>query len=398
MSRVRRIALSGGDRGGTIPGWVEALAIGLASRAFSVLVIWGAWAFDIPHQPAAKVQTPFVIWDGQWYEFIARVGYHAEAVAKTPYGPGYHDFAFFPVWPYLVRLLSLDGRYPFATVGPVAANVLFLLASIGIFAVLERLGNRAGDGDRASGDDIGDDGRGRSVARWGLALFAFSPAAYVFSLAYGESLFIVFVALFFVVVEEPWETLTGARLAILTAAAQLTRITGAALAFASIPDLFSRERRGRGLVVIGSSIVAFAAWWTFIAILTGNPMGYMLGTPSWFLNQRPTPIPVGIASLWDAHPEVSVIAVAFIVLIVIGTRWVARRGEWRMALFCIACIASCALDTQTTMPRLVAIAFPAFAGLAGWLRSWRWRGALLVVFAGVQAALAAGAVQRYLVP
>lgn len=368
-----------GRAGRRLPGWVEALAIALVSRAFSVAVIWGAWAFDLPHQPGSKVQTPFVIWDGQWYEFIARVGYHADAVAKTPYGPGYHDFAFFPAWPYLVRLLSLDGRVPFATAGPVAANVLFLLATIAIFGVLERVA-------------------GRSIARWGLALFAFSPAAYVFSLAYGESLFIVFVALFFVVVEEPWETLTGARLAILTAAAQLTRITGAALAFASIPDLFSRERRTRGLVVIGSSIVAFAAWWTFIAVLTGNPMGYMLGTPSWFLNQRPTPIPVGIASLWDAHPEVSVVAVVLIALIVIGTRWIARRGEWRLALFCIACIASCALDTQTTMPRLVAIAFPAFGGLAGWLRSWRWRAALLVVFAGVQAALAAGAVQRYLVP
>jgi len=363
----------------TVPGWVEALAIGLASRAFSALVIWGSWAFDIPHQPGEKVQTPFVIWDGQWYEFIARNGYHAEAVSKTPYGPGYHDFAFFPMWPYLTRLFAIDNRENFATVGPVLANVLFLVAALAIFTILERVG-------------------GRSIARWGLALFAFSPAAYVFSLAYGESLFMVFVALFFLVVEEPWDATSGIRLAILTAAAQLTRITGAALAFASIPDLFSREHRTRGLVVIASSIVAFGAWWTFIAILTGNPMGYMLGTPSWFLNQRPTPIPVGIASLWDAHPEVSVVAVVFIVLVVIGTRWIAGRGEWRMALFCIACIASCALDTQTTMPRLVAIAFPAFGGLAAVLRSWRWRAGLLVVFGAVQAALAAGAVQRYLVP
>jgi Mannosyltransferase (PIG-V) len=366
-------------RADSVPGWVEALAIGLVSRGFSVLVIWGAWAFDIPHQTAARVQTPFVVWDGQWYEFIARTGYHASAVVKTPFGPGYHDFAFFPMWPYLVRLLSFDGQETFATVGPVTANVLFLVAAIAFHAILDRVG-------------------GRSIARWGLALFAFSPAAYVYSMAYGESLFLVFVGAFFVTIARPWDRIQGFRLAILTAAAQLTRITGAALAFASIPDLFRRETRVRGIVIIGSSVVAFAAWWTFIAILTGNPMGYMLGTPSWFLNQHAYPIPTGIASFFYAFPDVSTIAVLFIALVVVGSRWLAQRGEWRLALYCLACIASCALDTQTTMPRLVAVAFPAFGGLAAVLPSWRWRAALLVVFAGVQAALAGGAVQRYLVP
>ena len=323
-----------------IPGWLEALAIGVLSRVFSIVVLVGAWKLDIPHQ-ANKFQNPFVIWDAQWYEFVARNGYHANAVAKTPYGPGYHDFAFFPAWPALLRVLSLDNRISIDTVEPIAANALFLVSIVAIWSVMDRIG-------------------GRSIARWGLALFAFSPAAYVFSLGYGEPLFLVFVSRFFVAVEERLTV----RAALLTVGAQLTRLTGAALAFASIPDLFNRETRNRAMLVIGGSIVAFGAWWIWIAILTSNPMGYMLGTPSWFLNQRPNPIPVGIASFWDAHQEVAVVAVVFIALLVAGTRWVAKRGETRLALFCLACIASCALDTQTTMPRLVAVAFPAFVGLA----------------------------------
>jgi hypothetical protein len=362
-----------------LPGWLEALLIGVASRVFSMVVLFGAWTLDIPRHSGTRFANPWVIWDGEWYRWIAQHGYHAEAVAKTAYGPGYHDFAFFPAWPLLVRALTLDNRIPFDVVAPIAANVLFLIATVSIWSILERIG-------------------GKTVARWGLALFAFSPAAYVYSLAYGEPLFLLLVSRFFVAIDEVWSIGTGIRAAVLTIGAQLTRITGAALAFASLPDLLHRETRARGVVVIGSSIAAFAAWWTWIAVLTGNPTGYMLGTPSWFLNQRPTPIPVGIASLWDAHQEVSVIAVAFIVLIVIGTRWVARQGETRLALFCLACVASTALDTQTTMPRLVAIAFPAFAGLAAILPSTRWRWALLGLFASTQAALAAGAVQKFLVP
>jgi hypothetical protein len=362
-----------------LPGWLEALLIAAASRIFSIAVLFGAWKLDIPHQGGSHVDNPWVIWDGEWYRWIAQHGYHAEAVTKTAYGPGYHDFAFFPTWPLLVRALTLDNRLPFDTVAPIAANVLFLIAAISIWSVIERVG-------------------GKTVARWGLALFAFSPAAYVFSLAYGEPLFLVFASRFFVAIDKAWSVGTGIRVALFTVGAQLTRITGAALAFASLPDLLKRETRTRGLVVIASSVVAFGAWWTWIALLTGNPTGYMLGTPSWFLNQRPTPIPVGIASLWDAHLEVSVVAVIFIVLLVAGTRWIARQGETRLALFCLACFASTALDTQTTMPRLVAVAFPAFAGLAAILPSTRWRWALLGLFAATQAALAAGAVQRFLVP
>jgi len=359
------------------PGWVEALAIGAVSRAFSIAILVGAWALHIPAASWRSFDSPFVIWDGQWYTFIARYGYHAEAVVKSQYGPGLHDFAFFPAWPILLQVLSLDNRLPLDVVAPIAANVLFLVAAVAIYSILERVG-------------------GRAVARWGLALFSFSPAAHVYSLAYSEPLFLVFVSRFFIALDERY----SARASLLALGAQLVRVTGAALAFASLPDLLHRETRTRGLLVIGACILAFGAWWTWIAILTGDPMGYMLGTPSWFLNQRPEPIPTGIASFFEPSvpPWISIVALALIAVLAVGTRWVWRRGEARLALFSFACLASTMLDTQTTMPRLAAIAFPAFGGLAAILPSDRWRWLVLGAFAVVQAVIAANVVQRYLVP
>jgi hypothetical protein len=359
----------------TYPGWAEALAIGVASRAFSVLVLWVPWTLRTPPSTLAQSDSPFMVWDGAWYAFIARYGYHADAVARTPYGPGYHDFAFFPAWPSLLRVLTLDGRLPIDVIGPLAANLLFLVAAITVFAILARIG-------------------GRAVARWGLALFAFSPAAFTFSLAYTEPLFLVLASSFFVAAERR----DRVRAAILAGAAQLTRVMGAALAFASLADLRRRETRGQAIFVIGATVVAFAAWWTFIAILTGDPMGFMRGTPSWWLNQRPTPIPVGIGSFLDRDQWISPIVIVLIALVALGGRWVQRRGETRLALYVFATLASCVLDTQTVMPRLLAIAFPAFGGIAATLPSARARWALLGAFALTQVLVGAFAVRRVIVP
>ena len=360
-------------------GWIEAVVIAVASRAFSLAVLFGAWALRLPPTTFKPVDNPLVIWDAQWYSYIAHNGYHADAVVHTQYGPGLHDFAFFPAWPLLVKAVSLGNRLPIDTVAPILANVLFVLAAVSIFSILERVG-------------------GRSVARWGLALFAFGPAAYVYSLGYSEPLFLVFASRFFISIEERATAAGSVRSAVLAFGTQLVRVTGAALAFASLPDLLDRATRRRGILIIGASIVAFAGWWTWIAILTHNPTGYLLGTPSWFLNFQPTPIPTGIASLTDAQVPMSVVAVILIALLAAGTRWVARRGELRLALFCFACLASTMLDTQTTMPRLASVAFPAFGGLAAILPSTRWRAAAFAIFAGSQLVIAAYTVRRLVVP
>jgi hypothetical protein len=315
------------------------------------------------------------MWDGQWYVWIAGNGYHADAVVHTAFGPGYHDFAFFPAWPMVVRLVSLGGTLPLDAVAPITANVLFLLGGFAIWTILDRVA-------------------GRRIGLWGLALFAFSPGAFLFSISYSEPLYLLIAGLFFIAAERRF----AARSAILAGLAQLTRVLGVALAFASLPDLFRLETRRQAILVIGATVLAFVGWWTWIALLTGDPMGYMLGTPSWWLNQRPQAIPVGIGSFFDRDQWTDVIALGLLVSTVLGTRWIVRRGELRLGLYALACIASCALDTQTVMPRLLAIAFPAYAGFAAVLPTWRWRVAALVLFAAAQVAFGAAVTVRLIVP
>lgn len=358
----------------SLPGWGEALLIAGLSRLFSIAIVWGSWALHIPGG-RTNFANPFAMWDGEWYLWIAKNGYHAQAVVKTPFGPGLHDFAFFPAWPILVRTLSLNGQVPVDTIAPILANLLFLVAAISVHAVIERVG-------------------GRSIARWGLALLAFSPAAFIFSVAYSEPLFLVLVAAFFVAADDR-DTVRSGLLAVL---AGLTRVTGAALAFASLPDLFQRGTRRQGLLVIAGCILAFGAWWTWIAVLTGNPTGYMLGTPSWWENFRQTPIPVGFLSFFDRDQWTSPIAAALLVLVALGTRWLVQKGELRLAFFCVAVLMSTMLDTQTVMPRLLLIAFPAYGGMAAILPSTRWRWVLLGAFAVTEVVFGAAVTERYIVP
>jgi hypothetical protein len=358
----------------SIPGWVQALLIGVASRIFSIAIVYGSWALQIP-SGRGQFPNPFTMWDGQWYTYIAVNGYHAQAVVQTPFGPGYHDFAFFPAWPMLIRALSLGNQLPVDVVAPIAANILFLIAAISVWAVLERVG-------------------GRSIARWGLALLAFSPAAFIFSVGYSEALYLVFVSRFFVAIDERLDVRTG----LLALGAQLTRVTGAALAFASLPDLFNRETRRRGLLVIAACVIGFGAWWTWIALLTNNPTGYMLGTPSWWLNQRPTPIPVGLGAFFDRDEWTDPIAAGLLLLVALGGRWLYKRHETRLALFVFAVLGSCMLDTQTVMPRLLLIAFPAFGGMAAMLPANRLRWGLLAMFAATQIVFGSMVTQRYIVP
>ena len=360
--------------GRSLPGWGEALVIGAVSRLFSIAIVYGAWALHLPGG-RTNFANPFTMWDGEWYVFIAKSGYHAQAVVKTQYGPGLHDFAFFPAWPILVRTVSANGALPIDVVAPVLANLLFLVAAVSIYAVIERVG-------------------GRSIARWGLALLAFSPAAFIFSVAYSEPLFLVFVATFFVAAADRDTVRSG----VLAVMAGLTRVTGAALAFASLPDLLNRETRRQGLLVIAGCIVAFGAWWTWIAILTGNPTGYMLGTPSWWENFRQTPIPVGFLSFFDRDQWTSPIAAALLVLVALGARWLVQKGELRLAFLSFAVLMSCMLDTQTVMPRLLLVAFPAYGGMAAILPSARWRWLLLGAFAVTQVVFGAAVTERYIVP
>ncbi|MHB8399480.1 MAG: mannosyltransferase family protein [Candidatus Limnocylindrales bacterium] len=330
-------------------------AIALGSRLFSVILVLGSSGL-LPHRPTGVIQTgPFAIFDGSWYLSIAQNGYHASPLLPFAAG-GYHDFAFFPMWPLLIRLASAWAILPTETVAVVVANALFVLAALLIFRLFER-------------------SVGRDLAVGGLVLLSFSPAAYVFSLAYSESLFLLIAAIFFTVSERcRW---------IPVMFAQLTRLSGFALVATTFVDIRATPTRRAGLVTLVSGVAGFAIWWVFVALLTGDPLGYMRGIPLWYVNQVTggPGQPTGVQSLLTAPYGLGFLIAALLALLLGAGFRLMRRGETRWGLYVLVCVSSTMLEAWDSMPRLAVVAFPAFASVAAMVPAgWR-RRALFTCFA-----------------
>jgi hypothetical protein len=296
--------------------------------------------------------NPFAAWDAGWYLGIARFGYHARAVRITPSGV-YHDFAFFPLWPGLIRLLSIgnaDGRI----IAVVAANVLFVLAVVVIWRLF------------ANRFDTG-------TATRGVVLLVFSPAAYVFSMGYSEPLLLLLVALAFVVPRGSLLRLPFAALAV------GTRIAGTAVVVSAALMVIVRQGRTRW-VALGTAVAgtaAFAAWWLFIAQLTNDPLGFLHGSPSW---ARVTGLLGIIRDLEKPTPER--VAWAAVVLIVLAGAVRVGRRDLELGVYAVVAIAMSALPGSLidSTPRYALAAFPAFAGLAFGLGK---KGTLFLAIVGI---------------
>ena len=118
---------------------------------------------------ADGIFSPLAQFDAAWYLNIAEHGYGAPALP----GSTGETYAFFPLYPLLVRTLALGGGP-----GPqlVAAYVLSLACFLGALALLRRL---------VALDD------GPRVADAAVLLLALSPAAAFFVAPYTESLFLL---------------------------------------------------------------------------------------------------------------------------------------------------------------------------------------------------------------
>ncbi len=194
-------------------------------------------------------------WDGWWYLGIARDGYHA-----APLVDGYHDYAFLPLWPALIRLLSWPWPSLAGPIAVVLANVLFVA---GLF-ILVRLGEKV----------VGPE---RAVA--GAAILAIFPFSAVFSMAYAESLFLCLSTGAFLAAERDRRALAG----ILVALAAMTRLQGAVLALPVWLVLFlhdgRRLRASQAWLLLGP--LAALAILGGVTLIAGGPQAYGSAQAAW---------------------------------------------------------------------------------------------------------------------
>jgi len=308
------------------PWFAVPVAIAVASRVYSSVVL-GVLA----SLPGMRGGLPGV-WDAAWYIRIAEGGYHGGVVH------GGHDFAFFPSWPLLVKVASL-GVLPLDVTGAVVANILFVVAAALIWRVLaERLGDAAATG--------------------GIALLAFAPPAYVFSLPYSEPLFLLASAAYFLAGPESRWRLP------LAALTMLTRIAGAAVVASALTRAATSHGRARwaALAAAAAGCLAFAIWWGFIALLTRQFTGFLHGSPSWAHADS------GLARIVAAVRQPSVARLAWLAFLgIVGLGAIRLLPiDRELAVFSIVALALALLPggTVNSMPRYALSAFPAFAGLA----------------------------------
>lgn len=345
-------------------GRLFALGIVLLSRAYSIaLIVTAGGVSEAGWIHLTDAGSAFAAWDGQWYIHIAEHGYHREPLVALERG-GYHDFAFFPLWPALIRIVSF-GVIPAELAATVAANVLFVIAALLAFEVFRRLSPE-------------------TTALRGLALFCFAPAAFVGSMAYSESLFLALAAAYFLV--SPASPIRPA----LAALALAARLTGLALAAASAVVI--TRRPVPSVLAIAAIAVVSIGWVAFVALLTGDPTGYLRGSPSWYTVGGSVG---GLLSLIDGirHPSpYLLIAVPLTVVMLLGS-----VGLWRqhpeLAAYSFATAAmTIAVAHWVNWPRHSWLAFPAFLWLAQWLPA-RAHAPVLGLFCAGQAVLVVGTIR-----
>ncbi|MEU2063416.1 glycosyltransferase family 39 protein [Streptomyces sp. NPDC013455] len=193
-------------------GYAAVRALGLA-----VLAVWST----------ARGTSAYTLltarWDSLWYTRVAELGYGYEV--RLPNGDVHSNLAFFPLLPWLERLLHAVTPLSYADAGFVVSLLASLAAAAGIFAVADRV-------------------YGPRVGLTAVLLWAVLPVGIVQSMAYSESLFTALAAW------SLYAVMTGRWLSagVLAALAGLTRPVGAAVVAAvwvAGVISFGRERGAR---------------------------------------------------------------------------------------------------------------------------------------------------------
>ncbi|MFI1851399.1 mannosyltransferase family protein [Streptomyces sp. NPDC020480] len=318
-------------------------------------------------------------WDSIWYSRIAEEGYGY--TLRLPDGSVHSDLAFFPLLPWLERLISAVTPLDAPNAGLAVSWVASLFAAWGIFAIGDRL-------------------HGRRAGTALVALWAVLPVGVVQSMAYSESLFTALAAW------GVYALLTGRWVwaGSLAALAGLTRPVGAAViaavwitaAVALSPD--GRWRRPwrpehrRMLLGVALAPLGWLGYVAWVGVRTGSVTGYLDVQAGWRNG-----FDGGVAFVrfvWGllagpAFPAGLGLLVGVALLIWLFLRCV-RRGEPLPVLVYAGVVLALALTAKGyfgSKPRLLLPAFPILLPAAAALARLRTsRAALILAWVGLASA------------
>ena len=236
------------------------IAIFAASR-FLIVVAAVVAETLIPRNPGLNpgadgpIIRSLTSWDGWYYLGIVSGGYQADPVAGA-----YSNVAFPPLYPALVKVLSLPFPAFAGVVAVVVSNVAFLLA----LALLVRLGTPY---------------IGRRRATLAAGLLVIYPFASAFAMAYTESLFLLLMVASFLAVERGHRAWAGVFFALTV----LCRLQGLALilplAILMLRQDGWRPKASLGWLLLGP--LAAAVFLAYIATVTGSSTAFLDAQQAW---------------------------------------------------------------------------------------------------------------------
>lgn len=320
-----------------------------------------AWLEVVP-TPDVPAYTPPSLHGAA--ESLAGVWLRADAlwylrIAEHGYGPEVGSYAFYPMFPLLVRAAAPLFRGNELYAGLAVANAACVLGLVFIFAIAESLLDR----------------RAAKAAVLGLALF---PTAFFLTAPYGEAVFLAAGA--------------GAVLAAIKGRAAPAALAGAAAALARpfgvllvLPLAAIGFRRGRRSLAAGLGPVAGAgAWYAWTAAALGDPLA-AAGVQSYWQRRiafPPATLLEGAAAWWrwrgtplGPYFLADLAAALFALgLVAAGVASLRRAGArpaiaWGLAIYCLLALAMPLASRfpprpLLSLPRAVLGLFPAFLGYA----------------------------------
>ncbi|WP_454044492.1 hypothetical protein [Cellulosimicrobium sp. Marseille-Q8652] len=366
------------------PWWVQALAVYGLARALSaaVLVVVSRSQEENLWTGAAPSYLAYTgrMWDASWYEQIYASGYPAVLPVGEDGTVEQNAWAFFPLFPTLVR--GLD-----AVTGAgwdVLAPTLALVCGAGAVVVIHRLVATAGAAAVA---------RRPGLPLATVLLVSVFPSSPVLQVAYTESLALLLVAASLLLVARhryAWAALVVLLLG-------LTRAVALPMAAVVVWHGVVRWRRGdlrlpdvarlTGLLVValGSGLL----WPWLCGLVTGTHQAYFRTQEAWRGGAEVVPfVPWVDVSRWlfdGAGPWV--LGLLLVVVAVLVLNPVAARLGPEMHAWAGAYLAYLVATVQpgTSLVRFLLLAFPLGAVTAGWTRSRAWLVAVCAAFVVGQA-------------
>lgn len=266
------------------PWWARVLGVYALARAVSAAVLLAVAQFQVANlwTPAAPSYLQFtgLMWDASWYRGIAEQGYPAELPLAADGSVAQNAWAFFPLFPVLVRAVMAVTGAPWQTAAPLLALVLGGAAMLVIHRLVEVGAPRA------------------VAARPGLplatvALVAFFPTAVVLQIGYTESLALLLIASALLLMIRgrylPAAAVVLAlgftrAVALPMAVVVLVHAVASWRASSSGVDVVPERRRraviGQAVLLLAAVAAGFA-WPAVCGAVTGTPDGYVATQAAW---------------------------------------------------------------------------------------------------------------------